>query len=176
MKTLIKIFILLVIPFLLSACGSYDWHQKLTIEVETPDGVKSGSAVTAVSWWENRFFRDGPAVHSELAGEAVVVDLGKGKYLFALLRNTNGPGDMSDLAMRIAANRKVVWWHVNDVIAATLISGEITVPPKNFPMLVTFSDINDPKTIEQVDYSDFRNKFGANYALKSINLKITDDQ
>jgi hypothetical protein len=175
MKTLISVLALLIMSFLLSACGSYDWHQKLTIEVETPDGLKSGSAVTAVSWWENRFFRDGPAVHSELTGEAVVVDLGKGKYLFALLRNPDGSGDMADLTMRIVANRNVVGWHISDVTSAKLLSGRINVPPKHFPMLVTFSNINDPRSVKQVDPNNLSTALGFGYSLRNINIEITNE-
>lgn len=61
---------------------TWEWNQKLTIEVITPDGVKSGSAVTHVRWQEENSVGNYP---SSYYGEATVVDLGNGRYLFALL-------------------------------------------------------------------------------------------
>jgi hypothetical protein len=68
---------------MLSGCwgGSYSWRQKLTVVVSTPDGDKTGSAVTEVSWWPNRFSGLwGSKWESSHDGEAVVVDLGVGRH------------------------------------------------------------------------------------------------
>ena len=77
----------------LTGCGdTYEWNQKITVEVETPDGVKSGSSVQHIRWVAGAGYpgMDGPSADSKVTGEAVVVDLGGGKYLFALLSGSHG--------------------------------------------------------------------------------------
>src|SRR5437588_1322208 len=54
---------------------------RLAIEVETPEGIKSGSGVMAVHP-DRSYSRGG---HTRTAGDAVFVDLGGGKNLVALL-------------------------------------------------------------------------------------------
>jgi hypothetical protein len=159
----------------LGGCGTYDWHQKLTVEIETPDGVKVGSAVTEVSWWENRFFKDGAAFQSEIKGEAAVVDLGNGRYLFALLGHADDSGYMAGLAPRIIVDRDGLAWSLEAIKRAEGLSGRLEVPSKHFPMLVTFTDINDPKSVKEVDPANLGATFGAGYALKSIALEVTDE-
>jgi hypothetical protein len=172
----ILVVVFLVLSSLgLSGCGSYDWHQKLTVEVETPDGVKSGSAVTEVSWWENRFFKDGGVLQSAIKGEAAVVDLGNGRYLFALLSHANDSRYMAGLAPRIVTDRDKLVWSLEAITRAKALSGRLVVPPKHFPMLVTFTDINDPKSVKKVDPANLGATFGMSYALKSITLEITDE-
>jgi hypothetical protein len=60
---------------------------RLTIEVETPDGIKSGSSVIETTFWESAGW--GPiearGVRAEARGEAVFVDLGHGSFVVGLL-------------------------------------------------------------------------------------------
>ena len=63
------------------------FRYKLTVEVMTPDGLKSGSSVIEVRYSSShplpnpgRYYND-----ALVAGEAVYVDLGQGKNLFVLL-------------------------------------------------------------------------------------------
>jgi hypothetical protein len=173
-RVLVAVFLVLS-SLGLSGCGTYDWHQKLTIEVETPDGVKSGSAVTEVSWWENRFFKDGAVLQSKIEGEAVVVDLGNGRYLFALLSHAGDSGYMAGLAPRIVVDRDKLVWSLEAITRAKALSGRLEVPSKHFPMLVTFTDINDPKSVKEVDPVNLGTTFGVGYSLKSVTLEITDE-
>ncbi|MBL8902712.1 MAG: hypothetical protein JNK83_05420 [Rhizobiales bacterium] len=159
----------------LSGCGTYDWHQKMTVEVETPLGVKSGSAITSVSWWKNEFFKDGAALQSSIKGEAAVVDLGGGHYLFALLSHADDSGYMARLAPRIVVDRDQLVWSLEAITRAKALSGPLEVPPKHFPMLVTFTDINDPKSVKEVNPANLGATFGAGYALQSLTLEVTDE-
>lgn len=77
---------LLLAAAALAGCDPYPdtwrWNQKLTVEVSTPEGVRSGSAVTEVIWQERNRTGNFPGSYR---GEATVVDLGKGRCLFALI-------------------------------------------------------------------------------------------
>lgn len=69
---------------LVGCTGSWKWNQKLTVEVTTPDGVKTGSAVSSVSWSKKSSSLTFNYAAS-YRGEATVVEVAPGKYLFALI-------------------------------------------------------------------------------------------
>ena len=66
------------------------YRYRLTLDVETPEGAKTGSSVIEVRTWETHF--EGKRTNHEVRGQAVVVDLGARGLLFALLagRGENG--------------------------------------------------------------------------------------
>lgn len=71
------------------------WHQRLTITVETPSGEVSGAGVTAVkdvSWLGSLVIPGARGVHTTVTGEAVVIEVLPGRYLFALLESESGEG------------------------------------------------------------------------------------
>ncbi|MCA9423137.1 MAG: hypothetical protein KC592_19110 [Nitrospira sp.] len=51
----------------------------------------------------------------------------------------------------------------------------MTIPHDRYPLLVTFSDITDPKTVQQVDPTNQAATFGPGVVLKRITLEITDE-
>src|SRR5688572_22804894 len=76
-------------------------RYRMTVEVETPEGLRTGSAVREVtlndgkSWnWLPPFAWFGEQRPQwRLKGEAVAVDLPSGQTLFVLLRSENGLSD-----------------------------------------------------------------------------------
>jgi len=65
----------------------FSWNQKLTVEVETPEGVKSGSSVVGITISYRPTFGLPEASNNSKGwrGEATIVELPEKKYLFALL-------------------------------------------------------------------------------------------
>ncbi len=155
----------------LTGCGSSNtWYQKLTVTVETPEGAKSASSVVSVTMHDTKgnewlTLPQARGARYELTGEAVVLELAPGRYLFALLKGlpyaTNAlfPDEPPvETAPRLA-----------DMRASRDLS------PKQYPLLVTFSDIEDPASVARVDPDDLAATFGPGYALASITLAITDE-
>jgi hypothetical protein len=157
---------------------SWSWHQKLTVTVETPEGPRSGSAVSA-AWFQMTPKWAGVgdsagASNSSLSGEAVVVDLGQGRYLFALLKGyTEFTGRLAFLPLPPKPLNKEQDAAVYDQLEALRASTEL--PRELYPLLVTFADINDPASVQRVDPDDLAASFGPGYALSSITLAITDE-
>jgi hypothetical protein len=169
----------------LSGCwgNSYTWNQKLTVKVQTPDGVKSGSAVTRVTASVGKHFISGDSrvLTFGVGGEATIVDLGHGKYLFAALASS-GPSATEYLAELTFADvihvdpSKEQIARLNDLYqAVTTVQGSHPVPTKNYPLLVNFTDINGPKTVKEVKPGQMSEAFGTGYSLKSITLEITTE-
>ena len=162
--------------------SSYSWHQKLTLEVETPSGIITGSSVVYVTMSTQFVAGFGSKGSSGKRGEAVVMEITPGKptgghtggptsgrYLFALLKG------QTHLAQKVfdvtGPGVRFNEW------AGTLsrLRGTGDVPEAHYPLLVTFTDINDPSSVKKVEPWDLESHFGAGVKLKRITLEITDE-
>lgn len=164
---------LLLAAAALAGCDPYPdtwrWNQKLTVEVSTPEGMRTGSAVTEVVWQERNWTGNFPGSYR---GEATVVDLGKGRYLFALI------GEQTRyLALRTFApdlgDKAVITEEGFAAMAG--IRGRRDVPAKYYPLLVTFDEVGRPETVKRVDPANLGASFGPGVALQRIVLGITDE-
>jgi hypothetical protein len=171
---------------LLAGCNpfgsTYSYRYKITVEVDTPEGLKSGFAVheTLVSK-SNVDLGDIDAKRGmRTRGEAVAVDLSGGQTLFALIPDSSLTQAVLDPD-----------WKNDWVESAKRISGGDTpagaLPmdpakpvgrfdkPSGYPMLVRFRDSADPKTVEEVKPDDLAASFGAGVRLRRIILQMTDE-
>ena len=163
----------------LFGAGTISWHQRLTVTVETPAGEVSASSVSAVSWRKHWIQTDGMGWSYDLTGEAVVVEVTPGRFLFALLQGAGTTEYMGSVAAASIAGRE------GRVIDGALFrevqgkrgraAGVIPVPQVQYPMLVTFGDIADPASVKLVDPADLAASFGPGVKLKSVTLEVTDD-
>jgi hypothetical protein len=149
---------------------TWEWNQKLTVEVATPGGVRSGAAVTNVRWQEVNSTGNYPGSYR---GEASIVDLGDERFLFALIGE-----DTRYLALRTFRPVLGKDSGVNERGFATMarFRGTRDVPREAYPLLVTFTDINDPKTVKRVDPANLAAIFGPGVSLRRITLEITDEK
>ena len=164
-----------------------DYKYRLTVEVDTPEGLKSGSSVIEV---EQRLVRPGSspanmAVERRVRGEAVAVELPGGRTLFALLRSDNNV-EWASYVMQTLAPHIDSESFAQQLDNMLLLKGEIvlprTFPPVGhlnersaYPMLVTFGDLDDPTSVEEVDPDDLAATFGKGISLKRITVQMTDD-
>jgi hypothetical protein len=137
---------------------------RLAVEVETPDGVRSGSGVLAVHP-DRGYSRRGSTLTK---GDAVVVDLGGGKTLLALLAHIDDKGveldDMNYVALRAfnTAGRKTTFNAMNQMTGTAPVTGAL------IPVLTTFSDINDPATMRVVKPDDLEATYGKGFRLRGV--------
>ncbi len=141
---------------------------RLTVEVETPDGVKSASGVMAVHP-DRSYSRGG---HTRTKGDAVFVDLGGGKNLVALLAHLDGSNidldGMNYVALRAygVAGRKVSFNEMN------LVTGTVPVKGALIPVLASFSDPGDPATARSVLAEDVESSLGKGFRLHGISAEV----
>jgi hypothetical protein len=167
----------LVLCLLLTAsCNKvYTWHQKLTVTVQTPTGEVSGYSVTQItkthsdSWYD---FPEARGVRSDVRGEAVVVEVAPGKYLFVLL---DGMGDLARVSFteQFPSPRSGEF----DRWARSIERhrGSAEVPKDAYPMMVTFTDIADPTSVILVDPNNLIATYGEGFSLTGIALEIMDE-
>jgi hypothetical protein len=166
---------------LVGCSKTHSWNQKLTVTVNAPDGEKSGSAVSRVTKYVGSGFATDSIVSSELSGEATIVDLGGGKYLFALLTNTglSETADLAEYTWGDSIKRDPKLEGLDQLNARyeafSQLREQKTLPQKNYPLLVRFTDINNPKSVQEVKPDKLSDAFGAGYSLKSITFEITDE-
>lgn len=156
------------------------WNQRLTLVVETPQGEVRGSAVTRVTKTETSgslVLPEARGVRSYVTGEAVVVEVAPGRYLFALL---SGSEDWE----RDAASGVYSAYQLSEVgshgVAMARIRTQpydipVPLPPEAWPMLVTFDDITKPETVREVDPANLAAVFGEGVGLKAVTLEITEE-
>ena len=165
---------LFLLPVLaLTGCTQhFAWHQKLTVTVATPAGEVSGASVTAVEVdGFDGLLPDGGDVDSRLRGEAVLVEVAPGRYLFVLLTGALG---WADAAYGLGGPGTVFEENMRTV-EAQVGKPPVPLPPKTWPLMVTFTDIHDPKTVQQVDPDDLAASFGPGVSLKAVTLAVTDE-
>lgn len=174
-----KKLLLLLALLSLAGCERYSWRQKLTVTVETPAGEVSGSSVSQVSWRKHWIRTDGMGWDYDLTGEAVVVEVTPGRFLYALLKGAGTTEYMGSVAAASIAGRtsRVIDGALFDEVRdkRDRAAGMIAVPEYQYPMLVTFGDITDPASVTLVDPADLAASFGPGVRLKSVTLQVTDE-
>lgn len=152
---------------------TYTWKEKIAVTVVTPNGEKAGSAVRKIKVVRtpSPLPQTSDAVIS-VEGEAVVVDMGNGRYLFSLLGAPLGwtPVVYQSLYPDSVGKRDMSSWE-----SSLRGKGPLPIPEGKHPLLVTFGDINDPASVKRVDPANLTASFSPGYTLKSITLEITNE-
>lgn len=155
---------------------AWDTHThrfRLTLEVDTPDGVKSGSSVIEVKiWGKATWIPQTGGTLSKVRGEAVFVDLGSGRNFIAVLGfgPTGSQGALYNLAARAFGRDRPFWYR-----EAPSWTGRAELTGDLVPTLVTFSDLNDPKSARVVRPNEFEQALGAGVRLRGARIEMTSD-
>ncbi len=141
---------------------------RLTVAVETPEGIKSASGVMSVHP-DRGYSRHG---QTRTRGDAVLVDLGGGKNLIALMahldNNSVDLDGMNYLALRAfnAAGRKTSFNEMSRMTGVVPVQGEV------LPVLASFSDLNNPGTARLVVPDDLAAALGKGFRLQGISAEV----
>lgn len=130
-------------------------RYRLTLEVETPEGLRSGSGVIQVRYVKAiPFLGVSAAWGATVTGEAVAVDLGPRGVLFALLKEGEDPRSAPEYIVLRAFGFPygAMPTPVAEGIARiAALRGRTELPIGSLPLLVRFRDLSDPKSVERVD-------------------------
>lgn len=163
-----------------SACAPSlpDYRYRLTVEVDTPDGMRSGSSVIQVASHVSSQYSLSPGdVTTQVTGDAVAVDLPGGKMLFALLSKPGSAEGANTYAFDALIPKPWIGWeeYVADVNALADRRDIGVLPFKDWPMLVTFGDINDPTSIVRIDIANLEATLGPDVKIRRITVQITEE-
>ncbi len=139
----------------LSACGSMfpaRYRYRMTVEVMTPHGLRTGSAVYEIEAYANaRLLPEERAGGGAFRGQAVVVDLPDGP-LFVLMRRPGGDDSLPGLVTQTLLPDKNIK-NVEDYVAAVRRLGaawsdlRADLPRQDWPRMIRFGDPSDPRTL-----------------------------
>lgn len=173
----------------LVGCG-YDasYRYKLTLSLDTPDGVKTASTVVEIGYWKVSFPAHGWP--NEVTGQALYLDLGPSRRpLVALLSRI--------VRVDEAATRHFAPWAQDDptgVFADACLGGSegrdpvelarlinercrrsLPITTADLPDLVTFADVNRPQSLLLVDPNNLEATLGPNVSWQSMTMEATDE-
>lgn len=153
---------------------TYTYRYRMTLEVDVRGETKSGSSVIEVYLSKQPgFLSEVPSVATTVNGEAVFVDLGKGQNVIALL--ASGPdGRTVDNPQFVVPSHFMLSYSDRDLPKFPQLEGRWDLN-RALPTLVTFTDVNDPKTARVVRPEEFEQVFGPGVRFKGIWVEMTSD-
>ena len=165
------------------------FNYRLSLEVMTPEGPKTGSGVIQVSYGST-FNLNGGGRRGviRVTGEAVPVDLGHGKFLFATLTNvmSGRQGSLGKLDGALDARWLPVkifgfnwnWGEERSLASQAAVAkegGVREVPLVSLPTLITFQDLKEPGSVLLVRAENVSAVLGTGYSLTSATIQLTND-
>jgi len=158
---------------LLSGCrlfGGNSYRYKLTVEVETPEGLPVGSAVRQIDWASGvNVTMEADTASMSHKRDAVIADLPTGEMLSALMAPDGQETPM--LAFGSAALKSNADRSLRELYPPTRPEarhGEV-----GFPRLVRFRDINDPGHALAVTRKPFAKKLRMSARLDRVRYSGT---
>ena len=189
----VRLGVFLALAALAGCTDNYIWNQKVTVRVDTPGGLRTGSSVhkVSVTHHTNDFLvglANGHSLTSGMRGEAVVVDVrpdappGEPRYLFLLLgeppyrlaQHAIRPGrDASSYRAQPNQKRLSVGESFSQIVNA---EGSHPVPVYRLPLMVTFRDVADPTSVMRVEPDQLAATFGPGVRLAGVTLEVVDEE
>jgi hypothetical protein len=167
--------LVMALPLLGSCSAPSSYRYELVLEVETPDGLRTGSGVIEVTVQsEPKLLPDMSGRNVRVHGEAVAVDLADGQTLIATLEGEDNGG----YAEEIAARSLVPGSRTDQERMPVLTQGgqEAIVQRQSYPFLVRLRDPRDPRTIEGVNPDNLAASFGPGVRLRRILIRTTSSE
>ena len=170
------------------------WRYKLTITLNTPAGEVSGSAVREIADQTPIISLPESTAPAQEKGEAVVVNIAEGKNLFALIGSDSDQEVYQAFPYPGGYRSNIVYYR------SLKPSLKVDLPLRAWPRMVTFTDQNDPKTVQSllsiqrcyagiskeaqakceesgphITENKFEEYFGEGVSIKSVTVEITDE-
>jgi hypothetical protein len=193
--------ILAIICFIIAGVSigfpTYTHRYRLTVDIDTPDGVRSGSSVFEVARKDVRWILIAQGRYEfRVRGAAAFVDLGNGRNVVALLatgRTAQNTDQIVSLGIEAYGHYK---WDEDAWAGRLQMSGPVELKPPLVPTMVTLSDTADERTARviyatetretndgrtgsrrtpTVAVDDFTNVFGEGVGLRSVRIESVSE-
>lgn len=181
---------------LLVSCSQKETIRfRMTVEVQTPEGLRTGSSVMEISAWNNSFALNGHVRGRDFEGEAVAVNLPRDRMLVALIVSERPDYvEFPDIVLGaldpfynndwVESVQRIANGETPDgpqIVAQTRTARGIEMRPhsdlpkvSNYPRLVTFRNLNDPASVLRMEASNLATEFGAGHRVVNISVEKTD--
>src|SRR4051812_31912548 len=162
-----------------AACSlmpAYSYRYRVTVEVDTPQGLRSASSVWETSDWDQPLLSN---IRPDERGEAVAVDL-PGGTLFGLIRGADMRYDFiaGVIESHLEKHPELGFemghdWKANGRLVRDR-APSFDLDQDEYPLLVRFADPQNPATVQKIDPYDL-SVFGAGVRLRRIHVAVTTD-
>ena len=159
--------------------GRYNF--RMTVAVDTPQGLRAGSSVYEVKGITTHDpFRGNRGQMARIRGEAVAVDLPNGKTVFATMSSERHPNADSGLAVLSISVLDPSFENDWQASARRIELGEgregsVALKQSDYPYLAVFRDIQVPSSVERIDPDNASATLGNGYQIQSISMEVTYD-
>lgn len=155
---------------------------RMTVDVNTPDGIKSGSSVMKLVR-ERPFLIPMPGAGGsdrggglQILGEAPFVDLG-GKFVFMKFHDEFYRHEIKDTVfdgLRLRARYRSEANGGDGAIFRELsrIKSQADVTPSEYPAFATFAEVTNPQSQTEILSEAFRAKLGADYSIDKVTIQV----
>ena len=136
--------------------GEKSYRFRMTVEVETPQGMKTGSSVMEITAYEKlKLTSEEHGGGGGLRGEAVMVETVDGPIFVLLKDDGSGQPFRVEVTAALAPGAPLnpIASYVATVgdLGGMFASAKAELPRADWPLMVRFRDIDDPKSVEKVD-------------------------
>ncbi|RGP39662.1 hypothetical protein BPTFM16_02617 [Altererythrobacter insulae] len=174
----------IVAIFVVLVWSHFSWatyRYQLTVEVETPGGIRTASVVHEVrARKELLSLPDSATASVEFRGEALRVDLGDGKALFILVQPAERTEETLVPIINAALDPAYTRGGIGNLesirrISRGRASSEASLSTANSQLrFVRFLDETQPETVQAVAPHAIGTTFGEGYELREILIETTD--
>jgi hypothetical protein len=173
--SILVVVALVIATFVWAITGETNrFRYRLTFDVTTPSGPRSGSSVIAVEHTRGRDFWG--MMNSEaptLKGESVMVDLGGGKMLVGLLKTPTDSLAFMPVAAFHVENRPEDERNARFRRLARLPPGTAVVLSSDLtPRMLVLDDVNNPVSAHAVAPDTFESVLGPGYRFNQARIEI----
>ncbi len=180
-----RLSLLIVLALALTGCGRREsYRYKLTLSLETPEGVKTASRVGEISFVDAVIPARGTM--TDVKGEAILIDLGKDRRPLIALTSREIPlgtfktwqhwgVSPTGVLARLHGDKYGKEDLIDVVRSLKTLKGAHEIPTEDLPDLVTFADINDPQSIVLVDPDDLESTLGPGIKWRSMTVEVTTE-
>lgn len=155
------------------------YRYRLTVEVETPQGLRSASSVIQIRSTQGSGIPNND-LRVSIRGQAIAVDMPDGKTLFALLSSDASSQAAAGFAfaalmpvLEVKGGDSEAYFANEKLLKKKKQVGEL--PRAIYPTFVTFTDISNPRTVAKVNPADLSPYFGPGTRIRQMTVQITDD-
>lgn len=147
-------------------------NVEIAIYIATPEGEARFSEVNVLRLRQDQgaiVVTSARGIHSEVTGEAVVLELGERISLAQItdLRSTLISAYWTGAEIDESSPRRWAKRIRNS-------EGARSVPENLWPQFYTFDDPTDPMTVRQIRAEDFANEFGSGYSVSDVTVRATE--
>lgn len=184
-QNFLRLSTLVLLAICLVGCGRREsYRYKLTLAVNTPEGVKRASNVVEVQF--SGVSVPARGVMHDLNGEALYLDLGAGRRPLIIsivnqlhqrkdVRWSRDGGPSEILLAKLYGAQLSGEDLLEKISSISKARGSHKISPDDLPDILTFADVNVPGSVLEVDRHDLSATFGANVSWDTITLEITDE-